>query len=111
MKKLSVVCAVALFTSLVGPAKAVPTAEQLIPLLDDQSISNYVTGIAAGIQVANTWNDLSGDPVLYCASEDVPMSADLSKAILKLGATKSSDNDTPAPIAMLIGLQEMFPCR
>ena len=97
--------------SLASQVKAGPTAQSIIPLLEDEAISLYVTGVAAGIQAANQWNEMNGDPKIYCANNNVPLDRDLSKSILRLGVSKSVYSDVLVPTAMMIGLQNMFPCR
>jgi len=111
MRKNLFVCLAALSMSLASQSKAGPTAQSIIELLDNEGISLYVTGVANGIQAANQWNAINGDPKIYCANGDIPLGKDLSKSILRLGVSKSGSSDVLVPTAMMIGLQNMFPCR
>ena len=83
---------------------------------NDPEFAAYITGVAAGLAIANIENMQAGAPQLYCQPDLLELTTEKSLDILrrsriKLGDIKKVNPNTPMVILFFHGLQATFPCK
>jgi hypothetical protein len=79
------------------------TRENLLP---------YLSGLAAGMQWYDSWEDLNQGKRAYCRPEGVTTSIDQTIAMIRLYLVRHPQStDKPIGPVLLYALQENYPCR
>ncbi len=82
----------------------------------DQTIKlisqTHIMGIESGLSWANGYNQANGIPHLYCQPENLGLAADQTVGILRQSIKNHPEYaELPIGFALLLALQEVFPCQ
>ncbi len=86
--------------------------KQLLKKQPDQ-VDLYINGVGVGTSWANTFNRRGGLPQLYCQPQALAMNVENYKQAIEDEIERHPDkysDDLPVEIALIHGLQRMFPC-
>ena len=101
---------IACFCLFAQPSKAIEISmyEQLPS--DDKTV--YIGGVAAGMSAIHFISQNKGYRQLFCLPDGTRLGGDLARvALMTFKDRYSSDGAIDVSVAVLLGLQIMFPCR
>ena len=70
----------------------------------------WLNGVAQALNFANELNSHNGHPKLFCLGMNITFTEDLAAQALRTGLDVHGDEWSPA-FLVILGLQEMFPCK
>ena len=76
-----------------------------------EMLGTYTAGIGQGISFSNVYNKSKNLPLIFCPPNELPITGDLTNAVLEVFITKNKFKPSDEiPIIMIFALKDAYPC-
>ena len=76
-----------------------------------EMLGTYTAGIGQGVSFSNVYNKTKNLPLIFCPPNELPITGDLTNAVLTKFMAKNNFNASDEiPIIIIFALMDAYPC-